>query len=312
MQPTPDTEITLTQGNWQLVVAPYGASLRGLFTLAENGTRTQVITGYSGAKNKEGGQGDVLIPFPGRIGQGRYTFGGQALQMEKNDKEGPSAIHGFLRHTLWETDQSQAGAVTFQTDLHESEHPGYPFALNVQVTYSLSETGLSVSFAIRNTGKTDAPVAAGFHPYFSVGSALIDADTLQVPFASRLEFDDLLIPTGSVLPVAGTPLDFRQPRALADTVLNTCYLHPQRDPDGLVRVRLSDSVAERSVTVWMDSGFAYVVLYSGDPLPEHLRRRSLAIEPMTCASDAFNHPEWGLVTLAPGTALSGRWGVTTD
>ena len=60
----------------------------------------------------------------------------------------------------------------------------------------------------------------------------------------------------------------------------------------------------------MDAAFDYVVFYSGDPLPAAHRRRSLAIEPMTCASDAFNHPEWGLVALVPGQTFSGAWGVT--
>ncbi len=66
------------------------------------------------------------------------------------------------------------------------------------------------------------------------------------------------------------------------------------------------------LTVWMDDAFNYVVLYSGDPLPETHRRRSLAIEPMTCASDAFNHPEWGLVRLEPGRTFAGSWGVTAE
>jgi aldose 1-epimerase len=62
----------------------------------------------------------------------------------------------------------------------------------------------------------------------------------------------------------------------------------------------------------MDASFGYVVLYSGDPLPETHRRRSLAIEPMTCGTDAFNHPEWGLVTLSPGAIFKGAWGVTPE
>jgi aldose 1-epimerase len=64
--------------------------------------------------------------------------------------------------------------------------------------------------------------------------------------------------------------------------------------------------------VWMDEAFEYVVLYSGDPLPESHRRRALAIEPMTCGSDAFNHPSWGLVSLAPGGTLTGAWGVSAE
>ena len=305
-QATPDTEITLTRGDWRLVVAPYGASLRGL-----SHAGAEVITGYSGAKGKVGGQGDVLIPFPGRVAGGRYAFMGQTYQMEKNDKETPSAIHGFLRTVLWETEQPAPDEVTFTTNLHPDTHPGYPFALGVRVTYHLSDTGMAVAFVIENTGDTPAPAAAGFHPYFTVGSALINTSTLQVPFSATQEFKDLL-PTGTILPVEGTPLDFRQPRPLGSTVFNTCYLQPTRDPDGHLRIRLADPATGRALAVWMDAAFDYVVLYSGDPLPEDHRRRALAIEPMTCGADAFNHPEWGLASLVPGETLSGAWGVMVE
>ena len=65
METTPDTEITLTHGDWKLVTAPYGASLRGLL---HNGA--EVIKRYSGEAGKVGGQGDVLITFPGRVTEG--------------------------------------------------------------------------------------------------------------------------------------------------------------------------------------------------------------------------------------------------
>lgn len=311
MQPTPDTEITLTHNNWQLVVSPYGASLRGLYRTSPNGSREEIITGYSGASHKVGGQGDVLIPFPGRVAEGRYTFGGQPYQMVKNDTETPSAIHGFLRKTLWETEQPSEDEVTFTTNLHPEANPGYPFALGVRVTYHLTDTGLAVAFVIENTGDHTAPVAAGFHPYFTVGSALIDPDTLHVPFGATLEYKDLL-PTGKVLPVDGTALDFRSPHSIGSVSFNTCYLQPQPDPDGHTRIRLSDPFSGKALTVWLDPSFQYVVLYSGDPLPESHRRRALAIEPMTCGSDAFNHPEWGLAALKPGETLSGTWGVTAE
>ena len=304
MTNTHDTEIALTHGDWRLTVSPYGASLRGLSHAGR-----PVITAYTGADGKVGGQGDVLIPFPGRVAGGSYSFAGTAYQMDRNDKEGPSAIHGFLRQTLWDIAAQSAEAVTFTATLAADAAPGYPFALGVSLTYALSDDGLTTAFEIENTGDKPAPVAAGFHPYFTAGSALIDTDTLHVPFASHLEFDDALIPTGKVLSVDGTRFDFRQPRPIADTVLNICYLNPQRDPDGLLRIRLSDSTAQTALTVWMDTAFDYVVLYSGDPLPDDHRRRSLAIEPMTCGADAFNHAEWGLTTLVPGETLVGRWGV---
>jgi len=311
MEPTPDTEITLTRGDWRLVVSPYGASLRGLSRARAGGAHEEVVAGYSGAQNKVGGQGDVLIPFPGRVAGGKYTFIGQTYQMDLNDKETPSAIHGFLRSVVWETEQPAPDEVTFTTNLHAGDHAGYPFSLGVRVTYHVTDKGMAVAFVIENTGDTPAPVAAGFHPYFTVGAGLIDAATLQVPFGATLEYKDLL-PTGNVLPVDGTDLDFRVPHPIGGTVFNTCYLQPARDPDGHVRIRLSDAATGRALAVWLDAACEYVVLYSGDPLPEDHRRRALAIEPMTCGSDAFNHPQWGLASLVPGETLSGSWGVTAE
>lgn len=304
-----ESEITLVSEHLRLRVSPYGASLRGLWQEASDGTRQDIITGYTGAKGKVGGQGDVLIPFPGRVHDGRYTFAGQSYQMNCNDKDGPNAIHGFLRLTPWEVTEQSEQAITFSTALNTDAHTGYPFALRASVTYELEPNAMTCRFTLENTREHAAPVAAGFHPYFTVGSERIDGDTLHVPMESILEFENLL-PTGQVLPVEGTPYDFRQPRPIGETAFNTCYLNPLRDPDGMLRLRLEPANGANGITVWMDTAFNYIVLYSGDPLPDSHRRRALAIEPMTCASDAFNHPEWGLIALEPGQTTEGAWGVT--
>ncbi len=300
-----DPEITLTAGDWTATVAPFGASLRGA-----RWRNAPVVTGYHGRANKVGGQGDVLIPFPGRVAGGAYSFDGVRYQMEKSDKEDPNAIHGFLRARVWEIGERNESRATFTTRFDGAE--GYPFPLAADVTYTLdAAAGLTCAFAVRNVGDTPAPVAAGFHPYFSASPNTINADTLTLPFASFLEFDDHLIPTGRVLPVDGTPFDFRAPRQIDDTRFNTCYADPTPDGDGIVRIRLQS--ARHVVTVsFAADPFGYVVLYSGDPLPASHARRALAIEPMTCGSDAFNHPEWGLRILEPGQELRGSWSVSAE
>ncbi len=301
---TPDTEIVLTNGAMRLHVSPYGASLRGL---TQN--NHPVVTEYKGAEGKVGGQGDVLIPFPGRVREGRYSFDGQTYQMDKNDKEGPNAIHGFLRTVLWDIEAQTDTEVTFSAAIHPQDHPGYPFALRAEVTWQATPTGLSCAFRIQNTGDTAAPVAAGFHPYFTAGTELINSSVLEVPFASYLQYDAGMLPTGRELPVENTPNDFRRARAIGDTVFNTCFLHPQRTAEGKAIFVLRNPDTQRAVSVTLGADINYVVLYSGDPLPEDHRRRALAIEPMTCGSDAFNHPAWGLSILAPGQSLSGDWQV---
>jgi aldose 1-epimerase len=306
-----DTELTLQANDLRLRVSSYGASLRGLWRERPDGQQETIISGYSGAQAKVGGQGDVLIPFPGRVRGGRYVFEQQSYQMALNDKDGPNAIHGFLRQAAWEiVEQSPRGA-SFAATIQPEQYPGYPFALHATVAYLLDEQGLSCRFTLHNPGDRPAPVAAGFHPYFTVGSERVDADLLHLPMESMLELEQL-IPTGRILPLDNSAYDFRQPRPIGDTRLNTCYLNPLRDPDGLLRLRLSAAERDRAVTIWLDQSFNYVVVFSGDGLPAAHARRALAIEPMTCAADAFNHPEWGLIKLAPGQSVSGSWGVIPD
>jgi aldose 1-epimerase len=313
--PAPEEEeITLSHGDQRLVVSPYGASLRRYYRHAGNGAETEIAWGYSGAANKKGGQGDVLIPFPSRIRDGRYSFMGETHQMEINDKEGPNAIHGFLRAVTWDTEDRREDSVRFHTQLRAKEYAakGYPFSLDVNLHYSLNSDGLTCAFEIHNAGETSAPVGAGFHPYFTVGTETVDETEARIPASHFLEFEPTLVPTGHLLPVAGSEVDFRRFRRVGSTKFNHCFTGLDRDAYGITRAGLQDPDSGRTVTVWMNDAFRYLVVYTGDAIPAPDARRALAIEPMTCATDAFNHPEWGLAILPPGESFSGRFGVSTN
>lgn len=293
------TEMQLQAGDWQAVVSSFGASLRGVTCAGQ-----PVVTGYRGAGGKQGGQGDVLIPFPGRVKGGTYHWDGIRHQLPLTDKDGPNAIHGFVRNTDWVTEALDVAAVTYRLDFAGAE--GYPFPLTLRLRYALEPEGLQVECAVTNAGAADAPVGIGFHPYFTVGSALVDADTLTLPFAEVLEFEQL-IPTGAVSGVTEADLDFRTPRQIGTTRFNHCFATPVRDASGRSTVTLQGS--SRTVHVWMDESFGHVVIYTGDALAEGVRRSSIAIEPMTCATDALNHPAWGLLRLRVAETHVARWGV---
>lgn len=290
-------EWTLQAGALRATVSPFGASLRRLWVERPGHSARDLLWGYSGTANKKGGQGDVLIPFPGRVRGGRYTFAGRQHELARNDKDGPNAIHGFTRSRLWDGDHD-ASTARLRTRITADGQAGYPFELDVVVGYELLPTGLACAFVIRNAGDGPAPVGAGFHPYV-LGAA--DTMHLQVPADQVVAFDGLL-PTGHVLDVP-PELDFRAGRAVGGTRLNHCVTGLARDAHGFARVRAGD------VEVWMDASFPYVVLYTGDALGPDARR-AVAVEPMTCATDAFNHPEWGLAVLEPGEAFTGTWGIT--
>lgn len=292
-------EWTLSAGRWRCVVSPFGASLRRLW-VEEGGRRRDVLWGYSGTAAKRGGQGDVLAPWPGRIRDGRYAFQGAVHELPRNDKDGPNAIHGFLRSREWEGERRGEGSAWFRTRIAAGDHPGYPFEVEVAVGYELLPSGLACALVARNAGTGDAPFGAGFHPYLAAPGATADAVPLQVP-ASRLVAFDGLLPTGEVVEVP-PELDFRTARPVGATRLNHCLAGLAPDSDGFARVRFGDAV------LWMDRAFGHLVLYTGDALGGDARR-ALAVEPMTCATDAFNHPAWGLRVLPPGEALSATWGI---
>jgi aldose 1-epimerase len=58
----------------------------------------------------------------------------------------------------------------------------------------------------------------------------------------------------------------------------------------------------------MDGLWGFVMVFTGDTLAPERRRRGLAVEPMTCAPDAFNSGD-GLLTIRPGGSVEGRWGI---
>lgn len=286
-------ERTLAGGDWRCTVSPFGASLRRLWLTQPSKPERDVLWGYTGAANKQGGQGDVLAPWPNRIRDGKYTFAGRTFTLPLNDKQGPNAIHGFLRSRTWDVDHDESVA-RFRTRIHPDDHPGYPFDIEVGVAYALDARGLTCAFVARNCGDAPAPFAVGFHPYVA-GAA--DDVLLHLPAANRMELADLL-PTGRLLEVHGET-DFRVPRRIGRAQLNDCYTGLRADADGFVRIRAND------VILWMDPAFTHVVVYTGDALGP-AARKAVAIEPMTCGVDALSS---SVAVLEPGAVAAGTWGL---
>ena len=306
---TPDSELILSHGPQRAIVSPWGAALRRYFLIEPSGSETDMVWGYAGGSHKKGGQGDVLIPFPGRIKEGRYTFDGASYQLERNDKEGPNAIHGFVRNVPWTLLEQQSDRAEFEVAVNSTDYErrGYPFSLNVRVTYQLQAGGLSCGFAVRNAGAHFAPVGVGFHPYFTVGTDTIDEAEVRIPARGYLEFDERLAPTGRIL-AATAEWDYRHFRPIGSRRFNHCYVELDRAPDGSCTASLRNPSNSHSIDIVMDRSFSAIVVYTGDAIAD-APRRALAIEPMTCASDAFNHPDWGLKRLAPGDTFAGRFAV---
>lgn len=253
----------------------------------------------------DGGHGAPLIPWPNRLRDGRYSFDGSDYQLELSEPAKHNAIHGLLRWRSWRASEHEPGRVVMSNCLRPS--PGYPFALEVQIDYSLSDAGLSVRSTARNVGGRACPYGAGQHPYLSPGAASIDDCMLQVPAETRILIDpQRSLPCGRE-PVGGGAYDLRRSRLVGDQQIDAPFTDLLREPDGRATSRLS-APDGTSVELWVDERYAFLEVYTGDGLHGSRRRGGLAVEPMTCAPNAFQSGD-GLVRLQPGEQTSASWGV---
>ena len=292
----------LRRGDQCAVVTEVGGGLR----LYEVGGWS-VLDGFEADETCSAGRGQLLLPWPNRIRDGRYSFGGSWQQLALTEPARGNAIHGLVRWSSWRLRQPDPHRVTASHRLYPQ--PGYPFTIDVQVDYELLESGLRVQISATNVGTTPSPYGAGQHPYLTVGTPVVDAALLQIPAETVVPSDARGLPTGGPVPVAGDH-DFRQRRPIGDVHLDTCYGDVARDPSGRADVLLSNPEDGRVINLWMDSSFQYVMVFTGDTLEPARRRRSIAIEPMTCPPDAFNSAE-RLLVLEPGQTVQSAWGITS-
>ena len=205
----------------------------------------------------------MLAPWPNRIEDGTYEFGGAQYQLPLNEVPARNAIHGLVRWSAWSVAEHSPDRVVMEHTLHPQ--PGYPFSLALGIEYSLSQDGLRVTSTATNIGPDACPYGCGMHPYLTVGTEKVDALILRAPGRTVLRTNDRGIPVGSV-PVEGTEFDFRQPKPIGSTKLDNAYTDLERDADGLASVELRNpgrAVASRSGSTRATGTGAL----HGDPLP---------------------------------------------
>jgi len=292
----------LGHGHQQLVVTEVGATIRS-YTLKGR----DVLDGFGPDEWSKGGRGQVLAPWPNRLGDGRYEFSGVHAQAALNEPERGNAIHGLVRWLPWRVEAHAQNVVLLVCRVYPT--PDYPFSLDLSIEYRLGREGLAVTTTAANTGDIALPFGLGFHPYLTVGSEQVDTALLRLPATRRLVLDARALPTGEVQPVAGTEFDFTGGRSIGPTQMDTAFTGLERDADGLAWVQLEDTGTGRGVALWVDDRFGYLMCYTGDTLENVARRRTaLAVEPMTCPPDAFRSGR-DLVVLGPGQEWAGSWGL---
>lgn len=295
--PPSGRQLELVAGEARAVVVEVGGGLRAL----RLGGR-DVVAGYPEDARAGGGRGQHLLPWPNRVGDGRWTWRGEEHALPLTEPAARNASHGLVRWAPWQVVEVTATLAVLRCVV--APQPGWPGRFETTCAWRLAEDGLQAEVTVVSQAAEPLPLGYGAHPYLAPGAAgLVDAEVLHVPAARRLVTDERGLPVGAE-DVTGTAYDFRTPRPVGGTVLDTCFGDLDRRTDGSAAVRFGGT------EVWGDACFGWFQVFSGETLPEDERRRSLAVEPMTCPPDALRSGT-DLVVLEPGTTWSATWGVRT-
>lgn len=290
-------QVRLRRGDVSARITQVGAALRELTARGSD-----LVAGYPDGMRAPGASGVVLVPWPNRVRDGRWSHDGADQQLAITEPKFRNASHGLLRFAPYAIEQGADDAATLRAAIFPQN--GYPFALETAVTYALTDDGIRVTHTVRNVGADDAPVAVGAHPYLAVG----DADPAEVTITGRgttwLETDERMLPIAEH--EVGEATDLRAGRLLSAGLMDRCYANLVRDDDGLARTTLT-APDGRTTTLWQAEGLDYTHVfvtdgYAGRPL-------AVAIEPMSAPADALNSGR-GLRTLAPGAEWTLSWGIT--
>ena len=294
-----------------LVAVEVGGGLR---SYRHNGI--DILDGYYEDEVCPAGSGQLLAPWPNRLGDGRFTWNGREYQLPITEVSKSNAIHGLVRWANWTLPEPEtlhspwtAGTpvehVTVSHRLHPQ--PGWPWALDFRVVYRLSEGGLEVRTWMTNLSTEACPVGIGWHPYIRAFGGTVDDILLTVPARAAYRSDDRGLPIG-VVSVDELGLDFNDGRRIGGARLDAAFADLQRGDDGRCVVRI-ESEGSPMVKLWMDRQFTNLMVFTGDTISdEGRRRRGLAVEPMTAAPDMLRSGD-GRQVLEPASTLEAAWGI---
>lgn len=227
-----------------------------------------------------------MVPFVGRIHQGAFSAGGQAIQLHENFPPEPHAIHGHGWQAPWQVEhQSDRQATLIYTHTADA----WPWAYTARQGFQLDTDQLTVTLSVTNDSNTQMPAGFGWHPYFPR-----DGATLSVPTTHEW-FPDEDTGDNRPEPIAQTQ-DLTAARRVSDLNLDTTY-----------------SVADAPIAMQWPT---HHVLLSAEPIFRHATiyvppgQDFFCAEPVSHAPNAVNSHLSDALTggqiLDPGQTLSGK------
>ncbi len=302
----------------------YGGIIQKILTPDRNGKVEDVVLGYETLQEyiKDTPYfGAIVGRFGNRIANGKFTLDGKeyTLAAQNNGQHLHGGLVGFDKK-VWKVDASSAQSLSLSYVSKDMEE-GFPGNLSVKMTYTLSDDNeLGISYEATTDKATVLNLSN--HSYFNLsGNAKRDILNQEVQIdASRLvAVNKVLIPTGVLMPVAGTPFDFTKPQVVGARINDTsseqillgggydhCWALDKPAGSYAKIATVFDTVSGRKMTVSTDQ--PGVQFYTGNFLDGHLidksgvkitKRHGLCLE-TEHFPDSPNQPAFPTTVLRPG------------
>lgn len=269
-------------------------------------------------RNRPSGWGTpILFPWPGRVRDGRFVYGGGEYNATEAGEEKTS--HGFVKNRAWRVDKCWADTEGAHVlcSIASKDYPElvelFPGAWELHFRYSLTSHALVASVEVYNPGTTPLPFGLGLHPYFATPcSPKGTRAACQMQSSARLTWDLARVDaveaetgaSGQVMtcPV-GSDFYWSTPASLGDRSFDA-VLTDMDVNKGAVEYGVTDPAAGAGVRVSASENFPVLVVYTS---PD---KSMVCLEPWTCPPNVFNlaHagiPGAGLIELAPDAIWRG-------
>jgi aldose 1-epimerase len=297
-------------GGMRVQIISYGAIIKELQAPDRVGALANVVLAANTIEQYEqfNGAAAVIGRVANRIAGAQFTLDGTIYALPANS--GKNTIHGgrkgFAQRvwTVQETAARDHDASVKLTYLSQDGEEGFPGNLKTSVTYTLTDKN---ELRLDYTAETDKPTIANLtnHAYFNLagGGTALD-HVLSIPAETYTPTDGDLIPTGEILPLKGTPMDFTQPTRIGDRIEqlkpkpggydHNFILGPSKELK--LAARLEEPKSGRIMEVRTTQ--PAVQLYTGN----HLKHTAVCLETQHYP-DAIHHPNFPSIIVKPGDPL---------
>ena len=255
-------------GRQEVVVCEVGATLRA-YSVGDHA----VLDGFGSDEWSHSGRGQVLAPWPNRLADGRYEFNGVRAQAALDEPERRNAIHGLVRWMPWTLQTRHQNQLSLRLQLHPVAGLSVLAPARARLPRGPRGPDRHDDGAVPRRGRP-SPSASASTPTSPAGPGTVDGAILHLPGAPHPRPRRPRSPDRRADPRRGHRTRLHH---VALRGARRCSTRPtppwSATPTGRPGPRLDAPGGATGAALWVDPGFPYLMVYTGDTLPDVPRRR---------------------------------------